>query len=139
MTRTPDRVECHLPPRRSAPERSGPRTPRDQLLPEPPPGRIPRIATLMALAIACDELIRDEIVHDQAALARLGQVTRARMSQIMSLLHLAPDLQEAILFLPCTPAGRDPLRLADLLPIARESCWKRQRERWQAIVPGKTG
>lgn len=131
MTRTPDRVECQLPPRRSSPERSGTRTPRDS--PIQPPGRIPRIATLMALAIACDELIRDGIVHDQAALARLGQVTRARMSQIMSLLHLAPDLQEAILFLPSTAAGRVPLRLADLLPIAREPDWSQQRNRWESI------
>lgn len=34
---------------------------------------------------------------DQADLARLGQVTQARMSQIMSLMNLAPDIQEAIL------------------------------------------
>src|SRR3712207_3152134 len=32
--------------------------------------------------------------------ARLGHVTRARVTQIMNLLNLAPDIQEAILFLP---------------------------------------
>jgi len=61
----------------------------------------------MALAIRYDELIRLGAVKDYAELARLGGVaTRARMSQVMALLDLAPDLQEQILFLPRTVAGR---------------------------------
>ena len=134
MTNTPDRVEFQLPPRRSTSERSGSRTPRDS--PTQPPGRIPRIAVLMALALECDSLIRDGIAPNQATLARLGQVTRARMSQILTLIHLAPDLQETILFLPSAAAGRDPIRLAELLPIAREPDWSRQRDRWRKIAPG---
>ncbi len=49
------------------------------------------------------ELIREGVVTDYAELARLGHVTRARVTQIMNLLHLAPDIQETLLFLP---AGR---------------------------------
>ena len=48
------------------------------------------------------------MVKDYAALARLGHVSRARVSQVMALLSLAPDLQEAVLFLPRTVRGRDP-------------------------------
>ena len=54
----------------------------------------------MALAIRFEGLLRDETIRDYAELARLGRVTRARMTQIMKLLHLAPDIQEQILFLP---------------------------------------
>jgi hypothetical protein len=57
-------------------------------------GSIPRIARLMALAIRFEGLLRDGTIRDYAELARLGRVTRARMTQIMKLLLLAPDLQE---------------------------------------------
>jgi hypothetical protein len=61
---------------------------------------IPRIARLMALAIRYDRLLRAEEFRDYAELARVGRVTRARMTQIMKLLDLAPDIQEQILFRP---------------------------------------
>ncbi len=54
----------------------------------------------MTLAIRLDQLIRDGVVTDQAELARLGHVTRARLTQIMNLLRLAHDLHEQVLFLP---------------------------------------
>jgi hypothetical protein len=63
-------------------------------------GRVPRIARLMALALRFEHLVQSGTVRHYAELARLGQVSRARVTQIMNLLHLAPDIQEAILFLP---------------------------------------
>jgi hypothetical protein len=57
--------------------------------------------------------------RDQADLARLGNVSRARVTQIMNLLQLAPDIQEAILFLPRTVKGRDPIREKHVRPIAQ--------------------
>jgi hypothetical protein len=48
----------------------------------------------MALALRCDELVRSGQVKNFADLARLGHVSRARMSQIVSLLQLAPDNPE---------------------------------------------
>jgi hypothetical protein len=45
---------------------------------------IPRIARLMAFAIRFEGLVRDERVRDYAELARLGCVTRARMTQIVA-------------------------------------------------------
>lgn len=74
------------------------------------PGRVPRGSKLMALAIKFDQMIRDGVVADQAELARLGHVTRARVTQIMNLLNLAPDIQEALLFLPRVAAGPDPVQ-----------------------------
>lgn len=88
--------------------------------PEPAPARVPRIAKFMALAIRRDRPLAEEAVKDQAALARLGRVTPARMSQIMSLRNLAPDIQESLLFLPRVEQGRDPLVLRDVLSLAAE-------------------
>jgi len=85
--------------------------------PAVPAGRVPRVARLLALAHRFEVLVRQGAVKDYAELARLGHVTRARITQVMNLL-LAPDLQEQILFLPRTTRGRDPVRLLDLQPIA---------------------
>lgn len=95
------------------------------------PGRVPRVARLMALAIRFDGLVREGAVSTQADLAAVGHVTRARVTQIMNLLHLAPDLQEAILFMPLVTRGRDPVTEHDLRPIAAEVDWGRQRRLWR--------
>ncbi len=97
------------------------------------PGRVPRVARFMALALRLDELVRSGAVKDYAELARLGHVTRARVSQIVSLLNLATDLQEALLFLPRTERGRDPLVLHDVLPVAAQPDWRHQRRLWAAL------
>jgi hypothetical protein len=48
---------------------------------------------------------------------------------------LAPDLQEAILYLPRTIQGRDTIQLRHLLPIAALLDWRRQRSRWKTLKP----
>lgn len=92
------------------------------------PGRIPRVAKLMALAIRFEQLIANGDVADYAELARLAHVSRARITQIMNLLLLAPDIQEALLFLPPVERGRDAIRLSDLQRVALELDWGRQRD-----------
>jgi hypothetical protein len=99
--------------------------------PTPPePGRVPRVARLMALAIRFDRFVRDGVVTDYAELARLGHVSRARVTQIMNLLHLAPDIQEAILFLPKVEKGRDPSCCAIFRRLPTLADWKKQRKMW---------
>ncbi len=93
-------------------------------------GRVPRISRLMALALRLERLLESGEVRDQAEIARLGHVTRARVTQIMNLLHLAPDIQEALLFLPLTVKGRDPIREKHVRPIAAEPDWRVQRAMW---------
>jgi hypothetical protein len=100
----------------------------------PPPGRVPRVSKLMALAIKFDRLIRDGAVRDFAEIARLGHVTRARVTQIMNLLHLAPDIQEEILFLPRIQAGDDPITERHLRPLSRLLDWRDQRRQWRARI-----
>ena len=107
--------------------------PGPQPVRDTPRGRIPRVARLMALAIKFERLLNEGAVRDQAELAELGHVTRARMTQIMNLLHLAPDIQEAILFLPRTTSGRDPIRESHIRPIVAEVDWRRQRRMWKKL------
>jgi hypothetical protein len=99
-----------------------------------PTRRIPRVSRLMALAIRFDQLIQNGSVAAQADLARLGLVSRARLTQIMNLLTLAPDIQEQILNLAPTAHGRDPLSERHLRPIAAELSWKAQRPLWLALT-----
>ena len=96
-------------------------------------GRVPRIARLMALAIRFQKLIDDGVIENQAEIARLSHVSRARVTQIMNLLHLAPDIQEAILFLPPTKSGRDPIREIHVRPIVAAANWDEQRKLWKQV------
>ena len=96
-------------------------------------GRVPRIARLMALALRFEQLVRSGAVRDYAELARLGQVSRARLTQVMSLLHLAPDLQEEILFLPRVHGGRDRIYLHELQALTALLDWQEQRRRWNEL------
>jgi hypothetical protein len=93
-------------------------------------GRVPRVSRIMALAIKFDRLIRDGVVRDQAELARLGHVSRARLTQIMDLLCLAPDIQEAVLFLPAVTCGGQLITEKELRPIAAVPSWEKQKRMW---------
>ena len=98
------------------------------------PARVPRVARLMALAIRFERLVRDGTVADYADIARLGHISRARVTQIMNLLNLAPDIQESILFLPTIDYGRDPFTEVDLRPICKTPDWRKQRAMWTQVV-----
>ena len=102
--------------------------------PERPKGRLPRITRYMALAIYYEDLIRQGHVHDYAEIATLGHVTRARVTQIMNLRLLAPDLQERLLLLIRIVSGRDALCLRRIQPIALESDWRKQRQNWNKMI-----
>src|SRR5687768_6874163 len=104
--------------------------------PAVPPGRVPRVSKLMALAIRLDQLMREGKVAEQSELARLAHVTQPRMTQIMNLLHLAPDIQEQILVLPAVERGRDPLSERDLRTISSRISWSQQRAAWQRLAGG---
>jgi hypothetical protein len=95
---------------------------------------VPRLARLLALAHKFQHLLCQGVIADYASFARLGQVSRARITQIMNLLHLAPDIQEAILFLPPTVRGRDPLLLRQVQHIAQALDWQRQRALWRKLL-----
>jgi len=88
----------------------------------------------MALAVRFEDKLQQGQVRDMAQLARYGHVSRARLSQIMNLRLLAPDIQEQILQLPRTTKGRAPLKYQDVAPILQTPDWKRQRQEWASLV-----
>jgi hypothetical protein len=90
-------------------------------------GRVPRIAKLMALAIRCEQMIRSGAVPDATALARLAHVSQPRMTQILNLTLLSPDLQEALLFLPPVEARKPEVSEKGLRGVCAELKWEKQR------------
>jgi hypothetical protein len=96
-------------------------------------GNVPRVARLVALAHRFAGQLRGGRVANMAELAaRLG-ITRPRMTQIMNMLLLAPDIQEELLFLPPTVRGRDPVTLRTMGYVSATPIWAEQRERWREI------
>ncbi len=95
---------------------------------EKPPrvGRVPRVARLLALAHHFDDLIEQGAVKDYAEIARLAQMSRARVTQIMTLKFLAPDIQERITLLPQSH-GKDVITEKQLRRIAMIPEWEKQR------------
>jgi hypothetical protein len=98
------------------------------------PGRLPRITRLLALALRFDGQIRNQAVKDYAQLARLSGVSRARVSQIMNLLNLAPSLQEQILFFARVHGGPDPITEKDLRGVCALSAWSDQQRLWNRLM-----
>ena len=93
--------------------------------------RLPRITRLMALAIKFQEIVDFGEVRDYAEIARLGYVTRARVTQVMDLLLLAPDIQEEILGLGTS--GSSLCTERQLRNLVRHVLWDRQRRVWRAM------
>jgi hypothetical protein len=87
----------------------------------------------MALAIKFQEMVDQGEIHDYAEFARLGYVTRARITQIMNLLLLAPAIQEEIL--DWAETAPQPLVLSErtMRPVVRTLLWSRQLHLWQKI------
>ncbi len=95
---------------------------------QPTPVRLPRITKMMALAIRLDHLIKCGQVTDQAELARVGRVSRARLTQIMDLNLLAIDIQEQILFWDETFCAHLNYPEHMFRRIAANFDWKQQRK-----------
>jgi hypothetical protein len=74
----------------------------------------------------------------RAVLARPARVRQPRMTQIMNLNHLAPDIQEELLFLPPVTVGRDPIHERMLRPLAAILDWQEQRTLWTRMQRAAT-
>lgn len=93
-------------------------------------GRLPRISQVLALAIHFEDLIERGEAKDYASLARLSCLSRERVSQIVRLTYLAPDIQVELLYLPPTPTGRCPISETSMRKIANLLSWTEQRTEW---------
>ncbi len=95
------------------------------------PPRIPRIARLMALAVKFQDMVDRGEVRDYADLARLGYVSRARVTQIMNLLLLAPDIQALLL---SAPPELEQITESRFRPLVACVYWPDQRAMWTGLI-----
>jgi len=98
------------------------------------PAKLPHITKLMALAIRLEHLLASGQVKDQAEIARVAGITRARVTQIINLTNLAPDIQQAILDLEPTTDPVPRFREREVRTIAILPNWETQRVRWKRLV-----
>jgi len=96
------------------------------------PGRLPRVTQVLALAIQFQDMLDRGEAKDYADLARLGGLCRERVSQIMRLNYLAPDIQVELLYLPPTPMGRFPVSETAMRKVAGVLSWTEQRDTWES-------
>ena len=92
---------------------------------------VPRISRLLALALKMEQMIQEGTVKNYSELAHLGQVSAARITQVMNLLHLAPDIQEEILLPDTAQTG---LRESAVRKLSSVVLWSDQRDRWQDLL-----
>ena len=126
MTKPPDEISFTLQPtpiRRRSRKRT---TPSRTAAPA-----LPRIARLMALAIHLDGMLSDRTDLDCTELARVGNISRTRLTQILNLLLLAPDLQERLLWLPATAKGRDSVTEKQIRRLVGLYHWEQQRQAFE--------
>jgi hypothetical protein len=97
-----------------------------------PLGPGPQVARLVALAHRLEGMVQSGKVKDYRELARLAQVSTARVAQIVVLAQLAPRIQEYILFLSAEHAGL--ITELQLREIAREPRWDRQLTRFERLL-----
>src|SRR3954468_1436679 len=97
------------------------------------PRATPRLSRLMALAIHLEDLVSRGTVRNYRELAEAGHVSHARLSQILQLNHLAPEIQEQLLLLPPTRRGSDRLLERHVRSLARVVDWQRQRQLFRAV------
>ncbi len=87
----------------------------------------------MALALKFEQMMEQAVVNDYTALAELGRVSRPRLTQIMNLRSLAPDIQEQILFLTAEAAAQGRITEASLRRLSGVLLWSEQRAQWQSL------
>lgn len=126
-------------------ERSSPVTFTEEAPPpKPEPVRRPaKVARMLALAHHIQDAIDRGIVTDRAAVARKLGFTRARITQLLDLLLLAPDIQARVLELEAVD-GVEPMCERTLREIVRSGSWDVQRSQlpepmfqpsWPASLP----
>jgi hypothetical protein len=130
-----ERVQERLGNQRTVSKTKKLRVPRRSAVAQKTSQRVPRITRLLALVLKFEELIRSGVVSNYTVLAQLGQVSRARVTQMSGLLNLAPDIQEEILFL--RPEEARQLRISEpaVRKLSATLLWEKQREQWRRLRP----
>jgi hypothetical protein len=117
---TADRVVSALPERRGTPK--PPRKPKT-----------PRVVELLRMATEWQRQLDAGDVETQATIARREGITRARVTQIMALLRLAPEIREHILNMP-DAVGRPAISERALRAVVKLRNPAKQRTRLRELV-----
>ncbi|NOJ81594.1 hypothetical protein HNV28_25215 [Myxococcus xanthus] len=91
------------------------------------------VARMLALAHHVESAIARGLVESAADVASQLGFTRARVTQLLDLQLLAPDIQEEVLFLEALD-GKEPLAERSLRAIAHAGAWEAQRGKWRAVA-----
>jgi ParB-like chromosome segregation protein Spo0J len=91
-----------------------------------------KVAQQLALAHHLQAAIDRGAIADRADVARKLGLTRARVTQLLDLLLLAPDLQGAVLALEAVD-GAEPMAERTLRAVAHAGTWVEQRAAWAAL------
>lgn len=95
--------------------------------------KLPRITHTVARALMFENAIANGEAADHADLARLTATTRERVSQVMKMMRLAPDIQDEILRLPPVRRPQRAITVPEVTAIAEEILWDDQRESWRKL------
>jgi hypothetical protein len=91
---------------------------------------------MLALAHKIQQAIDTGALPDRAEVARRLGFTRARVTHLMDLTLLAPDLQERVLGLEAVD-GVEPISERALRAVAHVCCWQEQRAAWRTLVSAR--
>jgi hypothetical protein len=104
--------------------------------PKPEPVRRPaKVARMLALAHHLQRTIDEGLFADRAAVARKLGLTRARVTQLLDLLLLAPRIQEAVLMLEAVD-GVEPICERKLRGVVGARDWSGQMLDWRRATGG---
>ncbi len=92
-----------------------------------------KVAKMLALAHHLQHAIERGIAHDRADVARRLGLTRARVTQLLDLLLLAPDLQAGVLALDAV-GGNEPITERRLRGVASIHSWQKQRVELETLL-----
>jgi hypothetical protein len=87
---------------------------------------------MLALAHHLRQALDDGTVENRAQIARALGVQRPRVTQILDLLHLAPDLQEIVIASHAV-GSREPMTEPELRSVVSAADWNVQRERYSTL------
>ena len=108
-------------------------TPPAPLRPVLDQSSIPKLTRLLVLGHHLDRLVRDGVVRDYTQLARLTGLSKARVTQILNLTMLPPDIQLEVLLLDSADARKHRVFEKTAARLAAAHCdWNDQRAAWNS-------
>jgi len=95
--------------------------------------RTPRVVEFLRKVLEWQALLASGQAKNQADIARREGISRVRVTQVMGLLHLAPEIQQRILFMPDT-THRSPITERSLRSMERLTSLQEQLQMFQKML-----